>query len=146
MELALVSHVGAPNGDLANAIKDIVYSSSICGKFITRENCHIDCYLGMWCVWPFYTEYDLCRVWPNLRGRYGSKLGAGALQCINRAVERFRKRQMSLTDGMELLCQMRGFTCHMFLLLSLCARDAEDFDVSPYSSAMSNKSFGRILI
>ncbi len=132
------SRVDGPNDKLENAIKDIVFSALTWRKLVTRH---------IYFTWrqfqpstedPIPPNYDELDWWLNLAKRYGPPFGTTALQCIDRAVEQFRKNKVSLVDGIELLCRMRGFTCYMFLLLDLCLEHSGEFNVRHCLSAISN--------
>ena len=67
-----------------------------------------------------------------------SSVGAEALQRIDRDVERFLKNKMSLTDGIELLCEMEQATCCMLLLQVQYVEYSKTLAVRRYLSTMSN--------
>ena len=139
MQLEKRSLFDGPNDILANTIKNIVCSTFMWRKLVARHM------YSTWCKFqpsaedPIARNYDeLVDWWLSLGERYGPIFGTTALQCIDRAVEKFRKNKLSLIDGIELLCRMRGFTCYMFLLLSLCLKHSGEFNVRQCLSAISN--------
>ena len=113
----------APNNCLKTAIKDVVNYPRLQLKFLTYSK--------------VYKRRPGQIHWSG-DGWLRTITGAGALQNIDRAVERFLKNKMSLTDGMELLCQMKQVTCSMLLLQDQRVRRSKELAVRQYLSAMSN--------
>ena len=114
-KLAAAKDDGA-NDRLGTALKKVLYSSAMWRVHITSKLHPSWFVLLVWAMFTGLSKKDLTRDEEGL-GKAYAEFGAGNLRSIHYSVEKFRKNQFFLVDGMELLCNVRELESHMLLVI-----------------------------